>query len=332
MNTQLDPQPTLNRVVNQRVSFMRLARGKFNTGIAVGCIITSALGLSGAFAHRYVFTPWFLLIIVQVNYLYYYRAFRLPGFPDTQFRAPRAPSLSNLLSQQGIIPIFLDGFWVFFTVAAIADVFPVIALWLWCIITIPLVPLCRFALARMTLSVLRGLATGQFSTLLCRPFRPDASNIFRTVIGPVCGSYGHLITILDNTLETAERLDTSDADDVLSQLSDQVRSSDSAWMSRIQKELPMIDLIVLYWSEVPSSNLQWEFKIVIKTGFSGRVVVVCPPAKSAEISKWLDKAGYGGCTVIIAADSRKGACNGMYRVMRSLTRGPRSPGYVEHSP
>jgi hypothetical protein len=242
------------------------------------------------------------------------------------FSKPVFPAGSRILSLHILHSIWLETAWVTFTTGV---VFSLCQNMTARFIAIPFAAFAgRFLLGNGTIRMAKRVFNYQFNILVFRRFSPEFAKVTKTVINPVLGAYGNLLSINDPSLRDAKEGINADSEGILNERNQLQFSTGESWRTTVQLYLNKADVVVFQWEDLPSPNMEWEFREACRVIPPQRVLFICRQINETRIRDRILEISSGQQLPyrFLTASQEPGLRNlnkAVYRLFRELRQEPR---------
>jgi len=234
------------------------------------------------------FISYFSLILTGcLLQILYSRSIRFDILKKSVFRKPASPWLSRILSLHLLHSLMFD--WTFSLVSIVAtiSVSGKQSIFLTIIEFAPIVYINRFILCNGTIKLFKRMLDRDFNIVIFRRFSAEHSHTSKAVIYPAFGAYGQILSLQDETLMKAKEGVSPDSESILSEYYTLASTTEEKWRQNISKYLSIADFCILYWPDMPTFNMQWEFAEAIRMLPAQRILLIVKEEQLEEILIWI---------------------------------------------
>jgi hypothetical protein len=216
---------------------------------------------------------------------------QLPNIIDA-LRVPILPSISKILSYHLFFSIVLEGIWLGFSVAVYFTLFPFKLTFgsnlIFIMICLPLTFFNRFLLVNGTILLLKRTVDWNFNIVIFRRFLIDETSNNKKLIYPTFGAYGQIYSIQDEQFVKTKGGVSTDSEGILGDFNDLPFFTTFNWMANVDFFLNIADLVVFYWPELPTANMQWEFEKAVTIMPGSRILIVTFSSAKESLKNWVE--------------------------------------------
>ena len=243
--------------------------------ILIKCILNTNLA----------FNIYYIFIIYGLLLLSFFSKSRNILENDDYLRTPFSCYGSKILSFHILHSILLESFWIIFSTYVLFGLTK--KLWI-DFAAIPVIVLMgRFILGNGTILLAKRILNQRFSILIFRRFSEDFAKLNKTVIYPVLGAYGNLLSVNDHFLFKAAQGMNGDSESILNEQRSLQYLADNNWQQTVDSFLKQADVVVFQWNELPTTNMQWEFIKASEKFPPSRIIFICDDEKLELIKEYL---------------------------------------------
>jgi hypothetical protein len=207
-------------------------------------------------------------------------------------RKPRYPFLSYLLSFHVIHSFVLDAVFLCLAFFTATRWFPSLKIYQIILIGIVLIPVVRFVVVNGIIRHLKWCLGSEFNVVIFRRFSSEYAHANRALIAPILGAYGKVTAIYDESLAGSDAAGpNADSESILGESHMAIHCGDHDWRNTVRHELAKADLAIFDWPDMPTENMQWEFKQAICALPEERLFWICVEPTADKIEDWLGSAG-----------------------------------------
>ncbi len=211
---------------------------------------------------------------------------------------PKNILLSRALSSHLIWWIIIDDLFLFLTLKILLTSYPFLSTFKLCLYSFITVFVCHHLFTKNFFKLLRYIITNNFNIMIFRKFSENHSFIIKQLIAPIFGTYGKIFSIDDKNL-TESKYGISNASERVFGGDYKPQLDNNSWQNYVISCLMKSDCVVLYWPELPTKNMLWEYEVAKKYLSTERIIFILHDETAIAIKEKYDIKAY---TILIDAN------------------------------